>query len=335
MAAPAHDVTRTTKESHWVPEQYGRITELCEAAVGDTPGIRSVSHFSNGILDFTVHRPDRAPLSSLVAEPGRDAQDEALPGSRLLLCAQDLGSLLHPLGTGDLMRTVVANGHGGLWGGRVKPGEYLAAVADDGRDVPAMDAAMNTLVTRIRTSVHKLPDEMPGGNDDAAPGAPDHSERLRVDFGTAAEQDDAYEQRLRSLWGRHLGVAELQYAAYYKDLTLVCVGDVFEDPELGPRFMDVSVQTRRTAYRELARSLRRHVVRLTDVLSLVGQPSQGQRAMDRLILDVQEGAVYVTWPSPREFVIGVTLDQTQVANAEARLDQLTSCLGEFREPPPR
>ncbi|MER5755461.1 hypothetical protein [Streptomyces sp. NPDC002088] len=337
MAAPAPHRTDTLKESHWTDRRHGRITALCEEEVAGTPQIRSLSHYSNGILDFTVFRFPRAPLSSLVTELGDEEEHEALPGSRLLLCAQDLGAVLRPLGTGELMRTVVGNARGGLWGGRARPGEFLAAVTDLPDGVPAMDAAMNHLVTRIRTEVHSLPDELPGGD----PHAKAHlrtgagPEGPHVDFGTAAEPDAVYEERLRSLWRTHVNTTDLHYAGYYRDWTLVCVGDVFDAHELGPRFIGVSVRTRRTAYRDLSRSLRGHLVRLTDALALVAPPVPGRAPVDRLVLDVQEGAVYVHWTSPGAFVLGVTLDQRQVDNAERRLQGLAGAVGGVTTPPSR
>ncbi|WP_405457361.1 hypothetical protein OG786_10375 [Streptomyces sp. NBC_00101] len=333
MAAPSHPPshplpgrrTDTLREFHWTRDRHGRITALCEEAVAGQPAVRSLAHYSSGILDFAVCAAGRSPLSGLIAEPDEELQDEALPGSRLLLCTQDLGAALRPLGTGELMRTVVANARGGLWGGRIKPGEFLAALTDDPHGVRPMDAAMNRLTTRIRVDVHSLPDELPGGAPEAGPvlragGSPESS--LRVDFGTGAGPDTGTEARLRDLWHRHVDDVDLQYAAYYRDWTLVCAGDTFDSPALGPRFIDVSVRTRRTAYRDLSRVLRGHLARLTDALHLVAPATDGHPPLDRLVLDVQEGAVYVLWVSPREFVIGVTLDQLRVAPAEHRLRRL-------------
>lgn len=337
MAAPAPHRTETFTEHHWTPERHGRITRLCEETIAASPRIRSLSHYSNGILDFVVCRADRAPLSSMVADAGDERQDESLPGSRLLLCTQDIGALLRPLRTGELMRTVVANARGGLWGGRVKPGEYLAALTDTPEGVDAMDTAMNRLVTRIRTDVHRLPDELPGGDPVAKPGLTSLDAGCvapRVDFGTAAAPDSLYEQRLRALWLSHVNTSDLQYAGYYRDWTLVCAGDVFDSPELGPRFIDVSVRNRRSAYRDLSRGLRGHLVRLVDALHLVAPVERARPAVERLVLDVQEGAVCVTWTSPREFLVGVTLDQTQVGNTDARLRRLAGALGGLNAPPP-
>ncbi|MZD03708.1 hypothetical protein GTW43_01220 [Streptomyces sp. SID5785] len=335
MAAPTQHTVQTYKESHWAPERHQKITELCAATAGTTPAVRSLAHYSNGILDFVICRSDRAPMSAASADPGTPEQDEALPGSRLLLCAQDLDARLRPLGTGELVRTVVAGPGGGLWGGRVKPGEYLAAVADTSDDVAALDEAMNRLVTRIRGTVHNLPTEAPGGDESARAddGAP--CPGLRVDLGTGAGQDGPYGQRLRSLLGTHLSVAGLQYAAYYRDLRLVCVGDVFDDDDMGPRFIDVSVRARRTAYRELTGTLRGHLPRLADALGMVAPPGNHRPPMNRLVLDVQEGAVCFEWPSPRDLVIGVTLNQLQVGGAEKTLDRLARELHLISVPPQR
>lgn len=327
-AAPIHPETELFTESHWSPEGHGRITALAQQAFDGVPALRAVSHYSNGIIDFVVRRGDCPPLSSLVTVGGEDIANEALPGSRLLLCTQDLGALMRPLGTGELMRVVVANGHGGLWGGRVKAGEYLSAHTDTPGGIPAVDEAMNALVSAIRTQVHHLPDELPGGLADTPQPLPEDKGRLRIDFGTAAaERDSPSEMRLRALWGGHVNTLDLQYAAYYRDWKLVCAGDVFESPELGPRFLETSVRSRRTSYRDLAHGLRGHLARLTDALRLVVPPPA-----DRLVLDVQEGAVYVTWLSPRDYVIGVTLDQRQVDHAESRLHQLAGGLREITGP---
>lgn len=321
MAAPAPHASITLKESHWSPRSHGLITALCEETVARTAAIRSLSHYSNGILDFAVLRADRAPLAGLTGSSGDDAQDESLPGSRLLLCAQDLGTALRPLSTGELMRTVLANGRSGLWGGRARPDEFLAAVTDVPDGVPAMDEAMNRLVTRIRTEVHHLSDELPGGDPYAglSAGTTVQDVALHVDLGTAAASDPAHEQLLRDLWRTHVNTTDLHYAGYYRDWALVCVGDAFDSQELGPRFLSVSVHTRRTAYRDLPRILRGHLVRLTDALGLIAPSPDDGASVDRLVLDVQEGAVYIRWISPGVFVLGVTLDQQQVRTAELRL----------------
>ncbi|MFD5157197.1 hypothetical protein ACFWMJ_03855 [Streptomyces hawaiiensis] len=328
MAAVPQPETELFTESHWSPEGHGRITALCQQAFAGAPALRSVSHYSNGIIDFVVRRSDCPPLSSLVTVGGEDIANEALPGSRLLLSTQDLGALMRPLGTGELMRIVVANARGGLWGGRVKAGQYVSAHTDTPGGMPTVDAAMNALVSAIRTQVHHLPDELPGGLTNAPQPLPEDKGRLRIDFGTAAaEPDSPSEMRLRALWGGHVNTLDLQYAAYYRDWKLVCAGDVFESPELGPRFLETSVRSRRTSYRDLAQSLRGHLARLTDALRLVVPPPA-----DRLVLDVQEGAVYVTWLSPRDYVLGVTLDQRQVTHAEIRLRRLASAVSEIRGP---
>ncbi|MFE9253642.1 hypothetical protein [Streptomyces sp. NPDC006879] len=332
MAAPATQQIETLKESHWTARRHGLITELCERGVTMTPAIRSLSHYSNGILDFAVIRAERVPLISLVTESDDERRDEALPGSRLLLCAQDLGAVLNPLGTGELMRTVVANERAGLYGARATPGEFVAAATDIPGGTPAMDEAMNALITRIRDEVYSLPDELLGGDRSARPAANarDAGAVASVEFGTAAAQDPDYEQRLRDLWRAHVNTTDLHYAGYYRDWTLVCVGDVFESDALGPRFTNVSVRARRTAYRDLSRTLRGHLVRLTDALGLIVSAP-----VDRLVLDVQQGAVCVLWTSPREFLLGVTLDQRRVGEAERRLSGLARALEGVRQPPPR
>ncbi|MEU5402323.1 hypothetical protein ABZ348_23845 [Streptomyces sp. NPDC005963] len=310
---------------HWNTKVQEDISELCQRHVTECPSIRSVAHYSNGILDFVVHVHDAEPLrGGLLVDHRIDA--EGRPGHQLVRCVQDIDRSLAPLRTGELMRTVVGTPTGALYCGRVKADQHLVGITVDGDGIDAMDGQLNKLVTEMRILMN-LPNEYLGGLE-LPYLVPDGTEGLQ--FLTGHTVDEPSEARLRGLWHRFVNHTDLQYLAYYRGWELICVGDAFDSPHLGLRFLAIEPDSRRRKYRDIAGGLRTDIARLRDALhSITRDP------IDRLVLDVQEGAVYIHWlPGGRsgDFLLGVTLDQHQVGNAERRLREV---LNELPPPSPR
>ncbi|MEU0690604.1 hypothetical protein [Streptomyces uncialis] len=311
---------------HWSAQRFGLINELCEQVAATCPDLRSLSHFSNGVVDFSLRPAGVAPL------PGGRAGDleierEGRSGAQLVLSMQQFEKTLDPLLTGALMRMVVETPTGGLYCGRVKAAQHIVGVTLDGAGVPPMDEALNALITDIRVDLLSLSEEHPGGLD-----KPYHrlSGGERLHFTAGRQMDEPQVARLRGIWHRFLNPVDLQYAALFTNWNLVCVGDAFEDPTIGVRFLNIDPATRRRKYRDTADQLRDTIAQLRNLLQPVSR-----EPMTRLVLDVQEGAIYFHWlPNGHngDFVCGVTLDQHQVDNAERRMREL---LTELPQPIPR
>lgn len=325
---PSATGTVLLAEDHWT-EKDSPVTRVCEEAVaGHRAAVRSVAHYSHGALDFVVRRDGVPPLKGPHGTPSSDLAAEALPGRHLVVCAEDLNRSLQRLGTGELMRLVVGTPAGGMYCGRIRGGQHLTGVALSADGVVELDKALNDAVRTIRTEVHHLPDELLGGNPDARPAEPEGvtAAHFEVDLADRGPEEEA---RLRGLWHRHVNPVDLQYGAYYDEWSMVCAGDAFDDPRLGVRLMDTPSRDRRHMYRDLAARLRSDITRLRQALRPVADGP-----VDRLVLDVQEGAIYVLWPGRGSgtFLLGVTTDQHQVATAEEGLRSLLSAL---RTAPPR
>jgi len=319
-SADASPATDLLTEDHWEAEDRG-ITRFCrEAVAGHPAALRSVAHYSNGTLDFVVRPHGSAPLAAPRSQPADPLTSEGRPGRHLVVCTDDFNSSLKPFHTGELMRVVVGTTAGGMYCARIRAGQHLVGVTVSGERVDELDRTLNRVVQRIRT-VHNLPNENLGGDD---PGLvlPEvgASDAPHFEVGLTVEGTDA-EARLRALWHRFVNPADLQYAAYYREWSPVCAGDAFEDSSLRVRLMNITARTRRAMYRDLADRLRSDITRLRHALRPVTQAP-----IDRLVLDVQEGAVFIHWlgHGTGTFVLAVTVEQPRVEDAENRLRGLLS-----------
>lgn len=243
---------------------------------------------------------------------------EGRPGRHLVVCTEDLNRSLERFGTGELMRVVIGTAGGGMYCARIRAGQYLTGVTRSGETVDALDRTLNGVVRRIRTQVHSLPDENLGGDVDSSPRALEAASALNFVTTTDPEGDGA-EDMLGETWRRFVNPVDLQYAALYRRWSLLCAGDAFDDPGLYVRLLGVPSSTRRTMYRDLAVRLRADVTRLRHALRPVTEAP-----IERLVLDVQEGAVYIHWlgQDTGTFLLGVTVEQPRVAEAETRLRDL-------------
>jgi hypothetical protein len=310
-------VPELLKEPHWDDSKLSSTSDRCQAEFVASGRLRSIAHFSNQILDFVI-RPSGAGLQRPEHDEDAINEEEGRPGGQLVLCFEDFDQALRQLNTGELMRTIVATPSGSLYCARVKQALHLVGITHAPDGVDDLDTTMNRLVTMVRDEVHNLPDERLGGDRrwhlSAVPPITEH--QFAFEVGLTALESPHLETRLRSLWPRFVNCEDLHYAALYRDWSLVCVGDAFDDDRISPRFMNIEPPRRRSLYRDIAHRLRADIARLRDVLHPVTADP-----INRLVLDVQEGSVYIHWlgTGTGDFILGVTLNQILVHAAEQRL----------------
>lgn len=328
-AQPSAEVELLAEE-HWRTKDDS-ITRPCRNAVERRPAaLRSVSHFSRGAHDFVVRPLDASPLAAVRGAESEPVDVESRPGRHLVLCVEDLDRSLQGLGTGELMRVVVGTASGGMFCGRIRVGQYLVGLTLSGDRLAELDNALSNLVLDIRRNVYHLPNEHLGGERGGS--LPRMADGEGLHFETGLSVDDAgLEDGLRDVWQHHVNPVDLQYAACFRDWAMVCTGDAFDDPGLSPRFLGTATQVRRAMYRDVASRLRSDIARLRHALHPVTR-----EPIDRLVLDVQEGAVYIHWlgRGPGTFLLGVTVDQLRVEDAEKRLTALLSRLRPLLPPLP-
>ncbi|NUP79162.1 MAG: hypothetical protein HOV96_16625 [Nonomuraea sp.] len=269
---------------------YDPLIEAC-AAVFKLGGADYLAHFGNGLFNFSMSRGLAASADALSAYE--------LSCRQLVILVERYERLLQGLRMGDLMRIVVASSDRALACCRIRPGQYLVGVSaeDDQLDRRVCEAAVAT------RAIYRLPDEMMGGrrdlplDDDPTPG-------IRI------HRDGDPPPSFVSV----VNARDLHYAGCFHEGRPPAAADAF--PDLGKWFSNTARETRRETIQQLGGTLRQELAHLCHALRLVMTGS-----VERLVLDIQEGALYVLAPAGTDdgLLVGLTFDQYEVDRAERRL----------------
>ncbi|MBN0042720.1 hypothetical protein JS756_01060 [Streptomyces actuosus] len=294
---------------------YDQVIEACRDTAAACSGIRSLTHLTDNTVDFTVRAASAVPFPG--ALPWDDEVEvEGQPAQRFVRWALEADDTMRQLRTGELMRVLAVTRSGGMQYSRLRDGQYVVGIARTGVESDAMDTAVNKMTTGLRTGHWDQGNEYPGGDHNQVKRMLTEHVPLTVQ---ATTRDKDEENRLRGVWQRHLNPYDLHYAAYYRAWSPVCAGDCFEHSALSEALIAVPAQNRRAMYRDLVFRLNSWLTDLTEILEPVTPDP-----VERLVLDVQQGAFYLHWldPAAGDFVVGVTARQRQVHVAEERLGDL-------------
>ncbi|GAA3199279.1 hypothetical protein [Actinocorallia longicatena] len=281
----------------------GPLVERAHEAFERSGGLRYLGHFTLGVFDFAVHDDMDATTAESLHRLGRYL-DQA---------TSSLGEPLESLASGQLIRAVFETESGAALYFTTRDREYLVGVAREGM-VREADRAVAGLVTEIR-SLYRRGSQNPGGWEaptDRLPGgelvaAPDPLRSVHLE-GTPPPPDLVVSQ---------LSPETLHYVGIVTDGRMSCSADVLDDPSLVHYFRGISVAERRERYRTIHH-------RLVNPLRGLGQRLQTAVGgeLHRTVLDVEEGALYQIPLRPGAYLLGVTLHQSQVYFADARLEGL-------------
>jgi hypothetical protein len=132
------------------------------------------------------------------------------------------------------------------------------------------------------------------------------------------EEDDVVVQAVCA----QLDVGDLHYVAYYVGGRCVFYADVLDQPELNTYFLNQTRDTRRDHYERAGRQ----VLWLIQALDRSLERVEGG-ILIRTVLDVREGAIYYFRVQSGVDLIGVTLTQDKVPEADEKLAALTAHIG--------
>ncbi|MEU5552570.1 hypothetical protein ABZ738_22600 [Micromonospora sp. NPDC047793] len=276
------------------------IRETFRAYLARVPQLHHLSHYTQTDWDFSIGAPSRT--------------DHAVMGSNLVAALTRLNDLLTPVGTGALIRVVTHCDGGAVLCNTIMQGERAVGVALDPssrhslRDEPTRqaDMAVAELVTELRAGFGQRSQD-PGGFQNAEL---DNSLRW-----VPPEIHGDLDARIRAV----LDPLDLQYVAVLHEGRLIVVNDVFDEGATEVFFRAGHTPAgRRDFYARFLPTLQQHSLDIGGIVNAtIG------RNMRRLVLDVQRGAICAYRVDPRTTLVGITLNQDQVALTDIKTEWLS------------
>ncbi|WP_190014907.1 hypothetical protein [Streptomyces lucensis] len=298
---------------------------------------------SDGLAHLVLYDGDTAKvvLDAAATTTGTDDAESASherTGRQLHYILEELEPDFAALRTGALIRTVLRVPTGAVFYYLVEPGFHLYGATGAVDRLDELDARMAECVNGLRMPARfsplnygswfneepwvgqpvaappqpPQPDPEPSGRASAPVGG--HlAERRPEDADAPLDAADA----LRSA----LDVGGLHYIAYHESSTRAWVYDIFDHPGLGSFFRGQTPDRRRERYRLMGQLLPGVTQRMNLSLRAI---MRGE--LLQVVLDVEQGAVYFHALPGRRYLVGVTLDQSRVTEADRRVARLAAGL---------
>ncbi len=304
---------------HASGEREGALLQICRQTMTNASGLHHLAYYTDRVLDFALDQLE----TDEVALP--QARDKARTGLNRLgrnLCAvfEQLDRSLRNAYTGALIRTVIRTDDAEIVCDPVVRAQYVVGVGytgdrddyiDETNDV---DRSLAHLVMELREKVGLSSQNLGGFDTETADVVPAEPTLPRV---TA---DGSVPDSVKEACLGALNATDLHLVAYCVDDEVVFLADVFDHAALGLYFAgSVTPAYRRTYYRDLCDRLGQIRTQLNRVTALL---LRGR--LKRVVLDVEQGAVYYLRVSGRVYLAGVTLHQPRVHNADLRMAQLAA-----------
>ncbi|WP_159031293.1 hypothetical protein [Streptomyces acidiscabies] len=298
------------------------FVEMCAQAL-HSDGLHHVAAYHRGVYNYSVDI-----LESVAEDAAVDRELYIRVGRQLNFLLGRMDRALRPAESGRLIRTVLRLGEASVFHYYVRPGEYLTGVSLGAEHDESGDRAMARLAVRFAELLRQRGPNY-GGFEAADLKKPPPVVRSQPD-GPATVTEALHTDRSGAV-GPHpetlltacaaaLSVEDLHYVAYHDPSGLLSA-DVLELAQLAPYFRNISRESRRDRYQDIAQRLPFVVARLNHSLKAV-LPGR----LTRTVLDVDEGALYYAAVGDGPFLLGVTLNQDRVFHADLRMAELTTAV---------
>lgn len=319
----------TTVVEDAAPHAAGPAYDDVRAAVRvalRSPGPHHLAHFSGSVFDFDVDVIGGDP-PVVAAAPHQVRYSCRRAGRQLSMAIDDLSGDLREVAAGALIRMVVHSDRGAFCCDSIVPGQYVVAAVFDRATggglssqplVRACDQTVSKLVTDQRRRL-SLGSQNPGGY--ASPEFESTGRRETEKVHTARDLESGVDAML--LAEAEVALAEaitpgdLHYLALCANGVTALSVDCLNHDDVARFFTQISVRDRRSFYERFGRD----VQRLTGRVIRVTAPVIGTRLL-RLVLDVEQGAIYYYRLRQGIYLIGVTLDQAKVAVTDDKMSDL-------------
>lgn len=325
------DPTHVDRAGHLGGSFDHTITQARETFDAD-PALDYLAHYSSGVYDFGIDRLDE-PAAEPDALPTGHRAALARFGRSLSFTVNRLDRNLQEVRTGGLIRVVLHTDGGAAFCNTVVPKENLVGLVLDeppaGHRLPHVppvretDRALSALATTLRGRV-SLSSGNPGGWETVDQPVALSGDADGEPFVTIPAEPPAADGPVLDACRDAVRGADLQLVAYCPGGEVAYVADQFEHTSLGPFFTQITATARRKYYQDLSRELGPLAVALgRTVRGLLGG------SLLRMILDVEQGAVYYYRLRAGTYLVGVTLDQSMVAKTDDRMAELAESIREL------
>lgn len=319
-----------TERAPHLDEKFDSTVFQCRNAIRGHREIQHLAHYGDGVFDFSIDWLDQQAGAS--GRPHR--HDLQRLGRALSFTLDRMDRTLQEVRTGAMIRMVLQTKSGAAITNAVVPRKNLVGLVLDqptssGTDdhqaptthVTTADRAMSALATKLRELI-QLRSANPGGWEDVTDEPAETEEPAGEPYVCTLTTPDRRDAAVIDACRRAVHPDDLHFVAYCADDEVVFTADHLDSPVLGPFFTVLNLATRRKFYQEFSRELGTLVVELgRTVRGVLGGPLQ------RLVLDVEQGAVYYYRLRPCMYLVGVTLHQNRVSQADERLAELVRQFG--------
>jgi hypothetical protein len=326
---PGRQAALTEETAAHIGAEFDTRRSRCRSRLLAVPEVAHIGHYTSGLFDFDLDVLEQpgTPSSPTGASPRRQREELRRAGRQLSFQLSRTDRRLQALMSGDLIRTVLQTPHATLYCNRVVPTVYVVGltrhrgpVARPGTTLPTLpevvagDRALAALVTELRQDLSRGA-QYPGGWEEVGPPPRDWPEPEV----TAVVHTEGADGPERAAVIRALDPDGLHYLAAFGSDRVAWSVDILSHPHLSRFHTDLTVAARRQAYTDLGRQIE---TELAD-FARIARPVLGGPLL-RLVLDVEQGAIYFYRTTPDTYLIGVTLDQHRVARADAVIGALVA-----------
>jgi hypothetical protein len=309
--------------------------DACAAVMAGSAPMCYLAHRSSGVLDFDFILPDRIPHAHPVT--GQPDLSRALQrmSQRLYFLTQSLDGFLGQAMTGALVRVLAQGPVGAIICDQVLVRQHLVAVIchqrypDDAEPliterpgVHTVDADLARICDQLRERAGVSSANLGGWHRrsprfDETP-LPDAGKVPTTFLDEAAEAGSSEDIRARVL-SEALHPKRLHFLALAGPDGVLASADLLDDRSLSHFALRLAPDPRRRLYRTVAErypEIRRQLV--PALRSVTGE------VLDRLVLDVEQGSIYLHRLDDLRYLLGVTLLQRSVADSDDDLARFTA-----------
>lgn len=324
-----------------VDKRFSETIARCRDTILSRQELHHLAHYTDYVYDFALDVLDdpQFQTSWMSSSVDRRRNEYQRIGRDLSGVVSEVDGTLRYVRTGALIRTVLQGVRGSMYCDRIVPNQYLVGlnlasatlpmvgeVPSELEDAKAADIALAKLVTGLRERL-SLGSENPGGWLSTKPsgkGLSSGQAELASPYfcGQPHFEGDPSDQ-LVDLCRAEVDCLDLHYVAYVRDGEAIFSIDHLGHERLRPFFIQMSVGDRRRFYHDFCQQFPLLAGRLGRIVgSAIGSK------LERVVLDVEQGAFYSYRIRTAEFLVGVTIDQSQVAAADDKVARLAQRIRE-------